>query len=62
MKDVVIAFVEWEHLECTWISPDGKTHSQINRILRGWRWHGLNILAVCNTDRYLVVTTIRERL
>jgi hypothetical protein len=49
----------------TWISPDGKTHNQIDHILVDRRRHS-NVLDVrsfraadCDSDHYLVV---RERL
>ena len=52
----------------TWTSPDGKTHNQIDHILIGRRRHS-NILDVrsfrgaeCDTDHYLVVAKLRERL
>jgi hypothetical protein len=52
----------------TWTSPDGKTHNQIDHILVDRRRHS-NILDVrsyrvadCNTDHYLVVAKVRERL
>jgi hypothetical protein len=52
----------------TWTSPDGKTHNQIDHILVDSQWH-LNILDVrsyraadCDTDHYLVVVKIKERL
>jgi hypothetical protein len=52
----------------TWISPDGKTHNQIDRILEDRRKH-YNILDVrsyraadCDTDHYQVVEKVRERL
>jgi hypothetical protein len=52
----------------TWTSPDGKTHNQIDHILRDGRWLS-NILDVqsfraadCDTDHYLVVAEVRERL
>ena len=52
----------------TWTSPGGKTHNQINYALIDRRWHS-NILDVwsfegagCDTDHYLVVTKVRERL
>jgi hypothetical protein len=54
--------------KCTWTSPDGKTHSQINHILQDSRWHS-SILDVqclrgtdCDTDRYLVVAKVKKRL
>jgi hypothetical protein len=52
----------------TWISPDGKTHNQIDNSLINRRRHS-SILDVpsfraadCNTDHYLVVIKIMERL
>jgi hypothetical protein len=47
---------------------DGKTHKQTDHILVGRRWHSskLDIRfssgAECNTEHYLVVTNVRERL
>jgi hypothetical protein len=46
----------------------GRTHNQINHILRDRRWHssifdvGLFRGANCDTDHYLLVAKIRERL
>ena len=52
----------------TWTSPDGKTHNQIDHVLIGRRWHSI-ILDVrsfrgadCDTDHYLVIAKVRERL
>ncbi|PNF19924.1 hypothetical protein B7P43_G11503, partial [Cryptotermes secundus] len=52
----------------TWTSPDGKVHNQIDHILIDRRRHS-NILDVrsfraadCDTDHYLVVAKVRERL
>jgi hypothetical protein len=52
----------------TWTSPDGKTHNQIDHILVDGRRRS-NILDVqsyraadCDTDHYLVVAKVRERL
>jgi len=52
----------------TWTSPDGKTHNQIDHVLRDRRWHSI-ILDVrsfrgadCDTDHYLVIAKVRERL
>jgi len=52
----------------TWTSPDGKTHNQIDHILIDRRWHS-SVLDVrsfrgadCDTDHYLVVAKVRERL
>jgi endonuclease/exonuclease/phosphatase family metal-dependent hydrolase len=51
---------------CT--SPDGKTNNQIDHVLIDRRWHS-SILDVrsfrgadCDTDHYLVVAEVRERL
>jgi len=52
----------------TWTTPDGKTHDQIDHILIERRWHS-SILDVqsfrgadFDTDHYLVVAKVRERL
>jgi hypothetical protein len=52
----------------TWTSLDGQTHNQIDHILIERRGH-LSILDVrsfrgaeCDTDHYLVVAKVRERL
>jgi hypothetical protein len=54
--------------EYTWTSPDGNTCSQIDHILIDRRRHS-SVLDVqsfragdCNTDHYLVVVKVRERL
>jgi hypothetical protein len=54
--------------ECTWISPDGNTDNQIDYILIDRQRHS-SVLDVqsfrpadCNTDHYLVVAKIMERL
>jgi hypothetical protein len=51
-----------------WTSPDGQKHNQIDHVLIGRRRHS-SILDVrsfrgadCDTDHYLVVEKIRERL
>jgi len=51
---------------CT--SPDGKTHNQIDHVLTDRRWYS-SVLDVrsfsgaeCDTDHYLVVAKVRERL
>jgi hypothetical protein len=52
----------------TWISPDGKTHNQIDHILIERRWHSSTFYvrscrtADCDTDNPLVVAKVRERL
>jgi endonuclease/exonuclease/phosphatase family metal-dependent hydrolase len=52
----------------TWTSRDGKTHNQIDHILVDRRRHS-NVLDVrsfraadCDTDHYLVVAKVGERL
>jgi rubrerythrin len=52
----------------TWTSPDGKTHNQIDHVLIGRRWHS-SVLDVrsfsgadCDTDHYLEIAKVRERL
>ena len=52
----------------TWTSPDGKTHNQIDYLFIGRRWHSstFNVRsfrgADCDTDHYLVVAQVMERL
>jgi len=52
----------------TWTSPDGKTHNQIDHILIDRRWHSSNLHvqssrgADCDTDHYLVLAKVKERL
>jgi hypothetical protein len=52
----------------TWTSPDGKTNSQIGNILVDRRRHSsvlyvrLFRAAHCDTDHYLVVAKVKERL
>jgi hypothetical protein len=52
----------------TWTSPDGKTHNQIGHILIDRRRHSsiLNVRcfreADCDSDHYLVVAKVMERL
>jgi hypothetical protein len=52
----------------TWTSPDGKTHNQLDHILADRRRHS-NVLDVqslraadCDSDHYLVMAKVRERL
>ena len=52
----------------TWTSPDGKNHNQIDHILIDRRWQA-SVLDVrsfrgadCDTDHYLVMAKVRERL
>jgi hypothetical protein len=51
-----------------WTSPNGVTHNQINHVLIDKRWHSI-ILDVqsfrgadCDTDHYLIVAKLRERI
>ena len=50
----------------TWISPDGKTHNQIDRILIDRRQKSTTLDvrrlrgAECDTDHYLVVANLGE--
>jgi hypothetical protein len=52
----------------TWFSSDGKTHNQIDHILIDRRRHSsiLDVIsfggADCDSDHYLVVAKVRERL
>jgi hypothetical protein len=70
-KNLVVKSKMFPHCKIrkyTWTSPEGNTHNQIDHVLIDRRWHS-NILDVrsfrgadCDTDHYLVVTKVRERL
>ena len=70
-KNLVVKSTMFPHRiihKYTWTSPDGKTHNQIDHILIDRRRHS-SILDVrsfrgadCDTDHYLVVPKLRERL
>jgi hypothetical protein len=70
-KNLVVKSTMFQHRNIhkyTWTSPDGQTHNQIDHILIDRRWH-LSLLDVqsfrgadCDTDHYLVVAKVRERL
>jgi hypothetical protein len=70
-KNLVVKSTMFHHRNIrkyTWTSPDWKTHHQIDHVLTDRRWH-LSILDVryfrgadCDTDHYLVITKVRDRL
>src|SRR5215510_5963872 len=70
-KNLVVKSTMFPHQNVhkyTWTSPDGKTHIQIDHVLIDRRRH-LSIVDVrsfrgadCDTDHYLVVAKVRERL
>jgi hypothetical protein len=70
-KNVVVKSTMFQHRnihKCTWTSPDGQTHNQIDHIFVDMRWNS-SILDVgryrgadCETDHYLVVAKVRESL
>jgi hypothetical protein len=55
-------------LKLTWKSPDGETHNQIEHVLTDRRWHSSLFdawsfrAADCDSDHYLVVGKVTERL
>ena len=70
-KDLVVKSTMFPHRNIhkyTWTSPDGKTHNHIDHVLIDRRWHS-SVLDVrsfmgadCDTDHYLVIAKVRERL
>jgi len=70
-KNVVVESTMFPHRNIhkyTWTFPDGKTHNQIDHILIDGRWYS-SVLDVrsfrgadCDTDNYLMVGKVRERL
>ena len=70
-KNLVVKSTMFPHQNIhkyTWISPDGKTHSQIDHVVIDRRWHS-SVLDVqsfrgadCDTDHYLVIAKFRERI
>jgi len=70
-KNLVVKSTMFPHRNIhkyTWTFPDGKTHNQIGNVLIDRRWHS-SVLDVrsfrgadCDTDHYLVIAKVRERL
>jgi len=70
-KNLVVKSTMFPHRnfhKYTWISPDGKTHNQIDHVVLDRRWQSsvLDVLsfrgAECDTDHYLVIAKVRGRL
>jgi hypothetical protein len=70
-KNLVIKSTIFQHRNIhkyTWTSPDGQAHKHIDHILTERKWHSstLNVRrfrgADCDTDHYLVLAKVRERL
>jgi endonuclease/exonuclease/phosphatase family metal-dependent hydrolase len=70
-KNLVVKSTMFPHRKIhkhTWNSPEGNTHNQIDHILIDRRWHSSIPdvrsfrAADCDTDHYLVVAKVRERL
>jgi hypothetical protein len=70
-KNLIVKSTTFPHCDIykhTWTSPDAVTHNQIDHVLIDKRRH-TNILDVrsfrgadCDTDHYLVVAKLRERI
>jgi hypothetical protein len=70
-KNLIVKSIMFPHRNIhkyTWTSPEGNTHNQIDHVLIDRRRHS-SIFdarsfrgADCDTDRYLVVAKVRERL
>ena len=70
-KNLVVKSTMFPHRNIkkyTWTSSDGKTHNQIDHVLIDRRWES-SVLDVrsfrgaeCDTDHYLVIAKVRERL
>jgi hypothetical protein len=70
-KNLVVKSTMFPHCKIhkhTWTSPEGNTHNQIDHILIDRRRHSSTLDvrsfrgADCDTDQYLVVAKVRERL
>jgi endonuclease/exonuclease/phosphatase family metal-dependent hydrolase len=70
-QDLVVKSMMFPHRNIhkyTWTSPDGKTHNQVDHILIDRRWHSSIFdvrsfrAADCDTDHYLVVAKVRDKL
>ena len=61
-------FPHWNIHKHTWTSPNGNTHNQIDHMFIDGRWHScvFNVWsfrgADCDTNHYLMVANVRERL
>ena len=70
-KNLVVKSTMFPHQNIhkyAWTSPYAKTHNQIDHVLIGRRWHS-SVLDVrsfsgadCDTDHYLEIAKVRERL
>ena len=70
-KNLIVKSTNFPHrtiYKYTWTSPDGVTHNQIDHVLVDKRRHS-SIIEVrslrgadCDTDHYVVLSTVRERL
>jgi endonuclease/exonuclease/phosphatase family metal-dependent hydrolase len=71
LKNLIVKITTFPHHDIqkhSWTSPDGATHNQIDHVLIDKRGHS-NILDVrsfrgadCDTDHYLVVAKLRDRI
>jgi len=70
-KNLVVKSTMFPHRNIhkyTWNSTDGKTHNHIDHVLIDRRWHSSVVDvrsfrgADCDTDHYLVIAKVRERI